>query len=98
MKKTYIDLANSGFKFNYDIGHDNNDKDMLYQINQEKPLTFNEFHIHDGNKKTCHLALTEGSINIKEFKEMAIKQDAYVVLEVKQKTDLIKSVPIFKEL
>ena len=50
------------------------------------------------NVKTCHLALTEGNININEFKELAKKHNAYIVLEVKQKSDLIKSVPIFNEL
>lgn len=98
MKKTYFDLADNGFKFNYDIGHDNNALDMLYQINKEKALVFDEFHIHDGNGKTCHLALGEGDINIKEFKDMAIQNNAYVVLEVKEKKDLIKSVSIFNEL
>jgi hypothetical protein len=29
---------------------------------------------------------------------MAIKANAYVVLEVKQKSDLIKSVPVFNNL
>ena len=36
--------------------------------------------------------------DIKYFKDLAEKHNAYVVLEVKQKSDLIKSVPIFKEL
>lgn len=98
MKKTYADLANANFRFNYDIGHDNNDKDMLYNILKEVDLKFDEFHIHDGNSKTCHLALSEGNINIKEFKNLAKKHNSYVVLEVKQKTDLLKSVPIFKNL
>ncbi len=98
MQKTYLNLIEKGFKFNYDIGHDYNDADKLYQINIAKNLLFDEFHIHDGNRKTCHLALGEGNINFKKFKDMAIKSNAYVVLEVKQKDDLIKSVPIFKEL
>lgn len=98
MQKTYFDLAKANFRFNYDIGHDNNDQDMLYNILEEVDLSFDEFHIHDGNRKTCHLALTEGNINIKEFKDMAKKHNAYVVLEVKQKSDLLKSVPIFNEL
>lgn len=98
MIKTYKDLYNNNFKFNYDIGHDNNDNDQLFNIIKTIPLKFDEFHIHDGNKKTCHLALSEGNIDIKYFKDLAIKNNAYVVLEVKQKTDLLKSVPIFNEL
>lgn len=98
MIKTYKDLYKNNFKFNYDIGHDDNDKYMLLNIIKDTPLKFDEFHIHDGNIKTCHLALSEGNIDIKKYKQMAIDNDAYVVLEVKQKSDLIKSVPIFNDL
>ena len=98
MKKTYRDLHKAGFKFNYDIGHDDNDNYMIQEILKETPLEFKEFHFHDGNRKTCHLSLLEGTIDLKKFKEMAVKADSYVVLEVKQKSDLIKSVPIFNNL
>lgn len=98
MKKTYKDLHESNFSFNYDIGHDNNDSDNLLNILKEIPLNFKEFHIHDGNRKQDHLALSEGNIDIKKYKDLAIKNNAYVVLEVKQKKDLEKSVPIFKSL
>ena len=98
MRKTYKDLCEANFKFNYDIGHDDNDKYMINDIIKSTPLVFKEFHIHDGNTKTCHLSLNEGTIDIKKYKEMAKQCDAYVVLEVKQKTDLIKSVPIFNSL
>ena len=98
MIKTYKDLYNNNFKFNYDLGHDNNDNDQLFNIIKTIPLQFDEFHIHDGNKKTCHLALSEGNIDIKYFKDLAIKNNSYVVLEVKQKNDLLKSVPIFNKL
>lgn len=98
MIKTYKDLYEVGFKFNYDIGHDDNDNYMLFDIIKNIPLEFDEFHIHDGNKKTCHLTLSEGTIELKYFKELAVKHNAYVVLEVKQKLDLIKSVPFFRSL
>ncbi len=98
MIKTYKDLYEAGFKFNYDIGHDDNDNYMLFDIIKNIPLEFDEFHIHDGNKKTSHLTLSEGTIELKYFKELAVKHNAYVVLEVKQKLDLIKSVPIFRGL
>ena len=98
MTKTYKDLNDAGFSFNFDIGHDYNDNDMLLKIIDNLSLNFKEFHIHDGTRKTCHLALSEGEINIKKFKTMANKFNAYVVLEVKQVSDLIKSVPIFNNL
>ena len=91
--KTYLDLKDE-FYFNYDIGHDNNDSDKLLAISDK--LRFKEFHIHDGNYKTCHLAIGEGIIDIKKYKEMA--KDAYVVLEVKSSEDLIKSTEAFRKL
>ena len=44
------------------------------------------------------IALGEGNINIKYFKDLAIKNDAYGVLEVEQKVDRLKSVPVVKSL
>ena len=44
------------------------------------------------------LALGEGTLDVKKFKDLAIKNDAYVVLEVKQSSDLLTTVPDFKAL
>lgn len=98
MKRVYKDLYNNGFRFCYDIGHDSLSYDIVYEVNSELNLPFDEFHIHDGTRKKCHLALGEGEIDIKKFKDLAIKNNAYVVLEVKQKSDLLVSVPIFNNL
>lgn len=98
MLKTYKDLYYNNFKFNYDIGHDFNDNEMISNIIKAIPLKFDEFHIHDANKTKDHLALNEGLIDIKKFKDLAVLNDAYVVLEVKNQEDLEKSVPIFRNL
>lgn len=98
MKRVYKDLYDNGFRFCYDIGHDGLSYDIIYEINSELNLPFDEFHIHDGTRKTCHLTLGEGEIDIKKFKDLAIANNAYVVLEVKQKSDLISSVPYFNNL
>lgn len=98
MKKTYLDLYKSGFRFCYDIGHDSLSYDIVYNVNKELNLPFDEFHIHDGTRTKCHLSLGKGEIDIKKFKDLADANNAYVVLEVKQKSDLIESVPIFKNL
>lgn len=90
---TYKDLKDE-FYFNYDIGHDDNDNYHLYEI--KDLLTFLEFHIHDGNSKTCHLEIGKGNIDIKKFKDFA--KEAYVVLEVKSSKDLISSVDKFRAL
>ena len=97
--RVYKDLYNAGFKFCYDIGHDHLSYDIVANTIKEVPLEFQEFHFHDGlGRKKCHLTLGEGEIDLKKFKELAIKHNAYVNLEVKQASDLIKSVPYFKAL
>ena len=98
IQKTYVELWKEGFDFNYDIGHDNNDGDRLQKVLQTTPILFKEYHIHDGNQKTCHLTLGEGMIDISKFKRQAEKNNSYVVLEVKSSEDLQKSIKHFNSL
>ena len=97
--RTYKDLFKEGFRFCYDIGHDHLSRDIVLSLLSDVNLPFDEFHIHDAkNASTCHLALGEGTLDIKKYKSLAIKNNAYVVLEVKQESDLLTSVPIFRQL
>ncbi len=99
VKKIYGDLLSEGFRFCYDIGHDHLCHDMIWELNEKKPLPFNEFHIHDAkDRKTCHLNLKEGILDIAKFKKLAELNNAYVVLEVKQEKDVISSVETFRKL
>ena len=98
IQRTYIELWKEGFSFNYDIGHDNNDNDRLQNVLQTTPIKFKEYHMHDGNGKTCHLTLGTGNINLEEYKKQAERDQAYVVLEIKSSEDLKKSVKLFKNL
>ena len=99
VKKIYLALLNGGFRFCYDIGHDHLCNDIIWELNENNNLPFDEFHIHDAkNRKTCHLELGQGELDIAKFKKLAENNDAYVVLEVKQGSDLINSVPYFKNL
>lgn len=94
---TYEDLMKEKFYFNYDIGHDAIDGFHILKLVEKNPdMNFLEFHIHDANKKSCHLDISKGNLDIKKYKEMA--KDAYVVLEVKSSEELISSVPKFKEM
>ncbi|MBO4666737.1 MAG: TIM barrel protein [Bacilli bacterium] len=97
MLKVYNGLKKEGFKFCYDIGHDYLSKNVLFNYLIDNDLPFKEFHIHDYKDNKCHLALNEGILNLNDFKDLIKKNDSYVVLEVKNKEDLVKSVPIFKE-
>ena len=98
-EKTYKDLYEAGFKFCYDIGHDHLSYDIVAKVLETIPLEFQEFHFHDGkDRKKCHLALGEGTIDLKKFKDLTIKHDAWVNLEVKQASDLEISVPYFRNI
>lgn len=99
MKKVYQDLYQQGFRFCYDIGHDYLSKNIVRDILKDINLPFDEFHIHDAKDETkCHLALGEGILDIKYFKNLAEANNAYALLEVKQESDLITSVPLFKNI
>ena len=99
MNDVYKDLKKEGFSFCFDIGHDHLSFDMLWNLNQKENLPFKEFHVHDArNRKSCHLNLGDGELDIHKFKALAERNDAYVVLEVKQSEDLISSVPTFRSL
>lgn len=94
----FLKLKEYGFRFTYDIGHDNVSGFPLYNLIQNNELNFDEFHFHDGNGNKCHLALGEGNIDLKYFSDLAKKNNSYVLLEVKSSDDLRKSVPYFRKL
>ena len=99
LKKTYVALKESGFHFCYDIGHDHLSNDVVWNLQQDLDLPFDEFHIHDAKQRTkCHLCLGDGELDIRRFKELAVRNNAYVVLEVKQSKDLRRSVPLFNAI
>ncbi len=97
VKKTYKILAENNFKLNYDIGHDRVSGDfLLKEVIPEYNLAFSELHVHDSDGQKCHLAIGEGDCNLMDYKKFMT--DAYVLLEVKQKSDLLVSVPRFREI
>lgn len=94
----YRFLKPAGFYFNFDIGHDSTNSFQLKKLNEELNLPFKEFHFHDSDGKRDHLNLGEGTIDLKYFKDLALKNDANVLLEVKSSGDLITSVPYFRNI
>ena len=100
MNDVIRDENDAGFHFNYDIGHDFVSGSTLYKLVQTLPLHFDEFHFHDADATKCHLALGDGIMGdrLRSLKALASDNGAYVVLEVKSKMDLIKSVPLFRSI
>ena len=97
--RVYLDLYKGGFRFCYDIGHDHLSNDLVLGLLKDVNLPFDEFHVHDAkNRSTCHLALNAGTLGIAKYKRLAEKNNAYVVLEVKQESDLVSSVPVFRKM
>ena len=97
--RVYQDLYKEGFRFCYDIGHDHLSNDLVLGLLKDVNLPFDEFHVHDAkNRSTCHLALNAGTLDIAKYKRLAEKNNAYVVLEVKQESDLLSSVPLFRQM
>ena len=97
--RVYLDLYKEGFRFCYDIGHDHLSNDIVLGLLKDVNLPFDEFHVHDAkNRSTCHLALGEGVLDIAKYKRIAEKNNAYVVLEVKQESDLVSSIPAFRKM
>ena len=97
--RVYKDLYKEGFRFCYDIGHDHLSNDIVLGLLNGVSLPFDEFHVHDAkNRLKCHLSINEGELDIAKYKRLAEKNNAYVVLEVKQESDLISSVPLFRSL
>ena len=93
---TYVDLVKEGFYFNYDIGHDYTDKNLIFNLIDKYGLELKEFHFHDAVDKKCHLVLGEGDMDLTFYKTLISNQ--YVVLEVKSSEDLKKSINVFKDI
>lgn len=98
LDNAYKFLKDAGFYFNYDIGHDSTNSFQLRKLNEELNLPFKEFHFHDSDSKKDHLDLGKGTIDLKYFKDLAEKNGAFVLVEVKSSDDLKTSIPTFRKL
>lgn len=85
----------SDFKFCYDIGHDMTSTKMLEPYFYSHLEAFNEVHFHDSTSDLCHLAFGKGDLDIKAIYER-IKEIPYILIEVKNKEDLIQSITYLK--
>lgn len=93
---SFVYLANKGYNFTFDIGHDASyDESYIFFVKNNLSL-IKEFHFHDATTKQCHLTLGEGILDLKMF--YGLSKGKNVVLEVKEKIDLKKSIAFYREL
>ena len=76
----------------FDIGHNYkaSEDDESFILSHVDRLR--HFHIHDVTKTSNHVALGEGLLDVDRYLDMAQKHNCPVVIEVKEKNDLLKSI------
>ncbi len=89
--KTF-NLLKKNFYFTYDIGHDITSGNFLNKFFYDHIDRFKEMHFHDSTHEKCHLALGEGFLDIKKIYNDVKDKIEYIVIEVKSKSDLEKSI------
>lgn len=93
MEGIYQALHNNGFNFCYDIGHNIIYHDGLFEIFRQKyDLSVKHMHMHNVIGKHDHQELGTGDLDIPSYINYAIENDIDIVIEVKDKENLIKSV------
>ena len=92
-----INLINnfSNLGFTLDIGHNEKNKNLAYPILKETNK-IRHIHMHDYDGKSDHLEIGKGLIDFKNYQEIINK--CYVVIEVKEKQELISSIKKLKNL
>ena len=90
-------LKSRRFCLTWDVGHDYSsshaDRDFLLEHQSD----IKHIHLHDAKGKKDHLALYSGEVGLKEKLEIAKKNRASVLIEVKTKESLIQSVARLKQ-
>lgn len=85
-------LKSSVFGLTLDIGHNYkaSEDDESFILSHADKLR--HFHIHDVTKTSNHVALGDGLLDVDGYLDMARDYGCPVVIEVKEKKDLLKSI------
>ena len=91
-------LKSPVFGLTFDIGHNYkaSEDDESFILSHADRLR--HFHIHDVTKTSNHVALGEGLLDVDRYLDMAEKLGCPVVIEVKEKNDLLKSIEYVRRL
>lgn len=81
----------------WDVGHDYmsnySDKEILFKYKDK----IKHMHLHDATQNKDHLILKEGNLNIEECIDFAFEQNLTMLVEVKSKEALIKSIQVINK-
>ncbi|MBO4393591.1 MAG: sugar phosphate isomerase/epimerase [Spirochaetales bacterium] len=85
-------LKSPVFGLTFDIGHNYkaSEDDESFILSHADRLR--HFHIHDVTKTSNHVSLGEGLLDVDRYLDMAESYGCPVVIEVKEKNDLLKSI------
>ena len=93
MEALYQGLKEAGLSFTWDIGHDVIYEHYLFSSFRTKyHLDIKHMHMHNVLNLNDHQRLTLGKLNIKEYIKYAMNHQLCVVIEVKDKDNLMESV------
>jgi D-3-phosphoglycerate dehydrogenase / 2-oxoglutarate reductase len=93
MESLYQGLKEAHISFTWDIGHDVIYEHYLFSTFRNKyDLDIKHMHMHNVLNVNDHQRLTQGKLNIKEYIKYAMNHNLSVVIEVKDKENLIESV------
>ena len=84
----------SNLGFTLDIGHNEKNGDKAYPAFKETNK-IRHIHMHDYDGKSDHLEIGKGIIDFSKYQDLLKK--CYVVIEVKEKQELINSIEKIKE-
>ena len=90
-------LKSRRFCLTWDVGHDYSSSHVDRDFLLEHQSDIKHIHLHDAKGKKDHLALYSGEVDLKEKLEIAKKNRASVLIEVKTKESLIQSVARLKQ-
>jgi sugar phosphate isomerase/epimerase len=87
-----IALSFDNIFLTWDVGHDYisnySDKEILFKYKDK----IKHMHLHDAIQSKDHLILSEGDVNIEECIDFAFKHELTMLVELKSKSALIKSI------
>jgi sugar phosphate isomerase/epimerase len=96
MKPLYEELIRNNYHFVWDVGHDFRYRRQFTNIkNQYNPI-ISHMHLHDVLCKRDHRLLYSGAIDIDKYKKYAEANNLSVVIEIKDKKNLIESISRFQ--